>query len=112
MSALLNRTMDRFLFQDADVRLGAALSQFPLGDTRRADLVVVKVENWLPCWPVIDSKIKSEDFDKAKRETQCYTICGLTKTSYKFPYCFGLPYCRTKNGLIDAYHCWSEITYC
>ena len=44
LSALLNRTMDRFLFQDVAVRLGASLSQFPLEDIRRADLVV---ENWL-----------------------------------------------------------------
>ena len=76
LSSLLTRTMDRFLFCDDDIKLGAALSQFPLQNTRRADLVVVKLEDWVPSRPVIatnDSKMKSESFDVAVRETQCST---------------------------------------
>ena len=74
LSSLLTRTMDRFLFCDDDIKLGAALSQFPPQNTRRADLVVVKLEDWVPSRPVIatnDSKMKSESFDVAVRETQC-----------------------------------------
>ena len=103
LSSLLTRTMDRFLFCDADVKLGAALSQFPLEGTRRADLVVVKLnDNWIPSQPVIvtnDSKMRSGDFDVAVRETQCYTMCSLTRSPYRFPYSFGLPYCKTRMAL-------------
>ena len=102
LSSLLTRTMDRFLFCDDDIKLGAALSQFPLQNTRRADLVVVKLEDWVPSRPVIatnDSELKSESFDVAVRETQCYTICALTNSPYRFPYSFGLPYCKTRMAL-------------
>ena len=102
LTALLTRTMDRFLFRDADIKLGAALSQFPLEGTKRADLVVVKLENWIPSRPVIltnDSKKNSEGFDVAVRETQCYTMCGLTNSPSRFPYSFGLPYCKTRMAL-------------
>ena len=72
LSSLLNRTMDRFLFPG-------------YVNLRKAGLVVVKFENRHPC------------FDCAKRETQCYTICSLTKSlrGEFFYYCFGLPYCQT-----------------
>lgn len=103
LSALLTRTMDRFLFSDADVKLGACLSQFPLQHTKRADLVVVKLgEDWTPSLPVIltnDSKKTSDLFETAVRETQCYTICGLTKSLYKFPYSFGMPYGKSRMAL-------------
>ena len=99
LSSLLTRTVDRFLFCDAHTKLGAALSQFPLEGTKRADLVVVKLEHWIPSGPVIatnDSKMRSESFDMEMRQTQCYTMCGLTRSPYKFPYSFGLPYCKTR----------------
>ena len=75
LSSLLTRTLDRFLFCDADIKLGAALAQFPLDDTRRADLVVVKLEEWIPSRPIIatnDSKMSSESFDV---DTMLYDVC-------------------------------------
>ena len=102
VSALFCRAIDRFLFQDDKMHLGAALAQYPLEGTRGGDLSIVRFRQWLPSFPLLasnDSKVKLEDFPIAERETRCYTICGLNKTDHKFPCSFGIPYCPSRIAL-------------
>lgn len=93
----VNRYLDRFYFDDAHQTEGAVLGQYPLEATRRGDSCIVLYGNdWTIKHPVLatnDSKLKLDDFHKAEKESRLYSICSVTKCSYKFPYMFSLPLC-------------------
>ena len=94
-SALLTRSIDRFIFSDEDYMRGACLAQYTVFGTQRTDWSLSRFLNWLPTRPELlhsDYKPKEMAFKQADIQTQLYSINSVQGQD-RFPWFFGLPCC-------------------
>lgn len=99
LTSQVNRYLDRFYFNDAQVKEGAVLAQYPLQGTRRGDsCIVLYGEDWKIKHPVLgvnDSKLATSKLPKAVQESRLYSLCAVSvcESDSKFPYIFSFPIC-------------------
>ena len=121
LTALYARALDRFLFPDELVHVGACLHQLPVkrvgSSVERADLQVAILHNRCPHDPVLLSDVKLENLQGAIKETGSYAIrvANVTNEDRSYTVHLGLPVSDTTAKLlllVGDYGFLREITIC